>query len=153
MRCASMAGEPGILADDDAPGCVLARQTAAAPGAVPLWGQSGDFIVTVGTMKVRIELDGIFGIGSGFCYWPGFAAHAVEYDRPFLSETGYRSFLGIHADPAPGLTPDAFAAKVIAAHVARELRAGCLPSRRAIARAGRVRREGARPHRDRRPRL
>ena len=113
-------GEPGILADDDAPGCVLARQTAAAPGAVPLWGQSGDFIVTVGTMKVRIELDGIFGIASGFCYWPGFAAHAVEYDRPFLSETGYRSFLGIHAEPAPGLTPDAFAAKVIAAHVARE---------------------------------
>jgi hypothetical protein len=113
-------GEPGILAGPDAPGCALDRATAAAPGALPLWGQSGEFIITVDGMEVRIALDGVFGIGSGFCFWPGFAAHAVDYDRPFLSETGYRSFLGIHADSAPGLMPDAFAAKVIAANVARE---------------------------------
>ena len=115
-------GEKGFLAHDDAPGCALARETAAVPGAVPLWGQTGDFIVAVGAMRIRIERDGLFGIGSGFSFWPGFAAHAVEWDRPFLSETGYRSFLGIHAAPVPGLTPDAFAAKVIAAHVARELK-------------------------------
>lgn len=115
-------GQRGILADDDAPGCVLIRHTAAAPGAVPLWGQSGDFIVTVGTMKVRIELDGMLGLGSQFLYWPGFSAHAVEFERPFLSETGYRSFIGIHAEPTPGLMPDAFAARMIAAHVRQELK-------------------------------
>lgn len=115
-------GEPGILADDDAPGNVLTRETAAAPGTVPIWGQEGDFVITVGSMRVRIELDGMFGIGCGFCFWPGFAAHAVDCDRPFISETGYRSFLGIHAEPAPGFIPDAFAGKIIAAHVARELK-------------------------------
>lgn len=115
-------GNSGILAHDNAPGYVLARRTAAAPGAVPLWGQTGDFVIEVSGMKVRIELDGMFGIGSGFCYWPGFAAHAVEYDRPFLSGTGYRSFLGIHAEPEPDLTPDTFAAKIIAAYVGRELK-------------------------------
>ncbi|WP_315767574.1 MULTISPECIES: hypothetical protein [unclassified Bradyrhizobium] len=39
--------EPGYLADDDAPGCVLDRKTRARKGKVPLWGQSGAFEVTV----------------------------------------------------------------------------------------------------------
>ena len=115
-------GEPGILAHDDAPGYVLARETTASPGESPLWGQTGNLAIEVGGMAVRIEMEGLFGIGSGWGFWPGFCAHAVEWDKPFLSETGYRSFLGIHADPAPGLTPDTFAAKVIEAHIARELR-------------------------------
>jgi len=115
-------GEPGILAGDDAPGCILERDTAAASGTVPLWGQAGDFTVTAGTMRVRIELDGMFGIGGRYLLWPGFSAHAVDYGRPFLSETGYRSFIGIHAPFVPGMTPDAFAREIIAAHVARELK-------------------------------
>lgn len=113
-------GDTGILADDDAPGYVLARAAAADSGTVPLWGQDGDFLITACAMRVRIELDGMFGIGSHCVYWPGFAAHAVDFDKPFLSETGYRSFLGLHADPVAGLLPDEFAAKVIAAYVARE---------------------------------
>lgn len=115
-------GDSGIRADENAPGYVLPRETAAAPGAVPLWGQEGEFIIDVDGMRVRVELDGMFGIGSTYLYWPGFAAHAVDYDRPFLSQTGYRSFVGIHAEPAPGVTPDTFAEKIIAAHVARELK-------------------------------
>src|SRR5262245_21500524 len=59
-------GEPGICADDDSPGYVLPRETAAEAGAVPLWGQEGEFIIVVNGMRVRIELDGMFGIGSGF---------------------------------------------------------------------------------------
>lgn len=115
-------GEPGILAGDEAPGCVLERRTAAAPGNVPLWGQCGEFTLSVGTMQVRIEMDGMFGIGATFQYWPGFAARVVDEDRPFLSETGYRSFLGIHAVPEGRLAVDEFVGKVIAAYVARELK-------------------------------
>lgn len=115
-------GDKGILAHDDAPGSVLARETAAVPGALPLWGQAGTFEVDAAGMAVRIEIEGFFGIGTGWGFWPGFAAHAVNPDKPFLSETGYRSFLGVHAEPQPGLTPDTFAAKVIEAYVAKELR-------------------------------
>jgi hypothetical protein len=115
-------GERGILADEHAPGCVLARETAAATGEVPLWGQEGDFIVTVAAMRVRIELDGMYGLGIHHLFWPGFAAHAVDEDRPFLSETGYRSFIGIHADPAPGLATDEFVSKIITTYVTRELK-------------------------------
>lgn len=114
-------GDSGILAHDDAAGYVLARETAAAQGAVPLWGQTGGFIVETAGMSVRIEIEGMFGIGSGWGFWPGFAAHAVDRAKPFLSETGYRSFLGIHADPHPGMTPDSFAAMVIETYVEREL--------------------------------
>ncbi|MEM1276839.1 MAG: hypothetical protein AAGH74_09945 [Pseudomonadota bacterium] len=114
-------GDKGILAHDDAPGYVLARETIAEAGTIPLWGQTGSFTVRVADMTVRIEIEGLFGSGSGWSFWPGFAAHAVDLDAPFLSETGYRSFLGIHAEPVPGLTPDTFAAKIIEAFVARDL--------------------------------
>jgi len=114
--------EPGILADDDAPGCVLARETRAADGAVPLWGQSGSFVLVHGAMRVRIELEGLFGIGSSFMAWPGFSAHAVDWGKPFLSETGYRSFLGLGGALEPGHTPESFCAAIIEAHVARALK-------------------------------
>ena len=67
-------------------------------------------------------MDGVFGICATASYWPGFSAHAVDVERPFISQTGYRSFLGVHADPTPGLTPETFVAEVIAAHVRRELK-------------------------------
>jgi hypothetical protein len=77
-------------------------------------GQTGEFIIEHEGMRVRFELNGLFGIGSSVGFWPGFAAHAVDPDKPFLSQTGYRSFLGIHADPAPGLLPVEFVSRVIA---------------------------------------
>lgn len=112
---------PGILADDDAPGCVLDRLTRAPNGTVPLWGQSGSFMVDCAGMRVRIEIDGLFGIAWHSC-WLGFAAHAVDRDAPFLSETGYRSFLGAGGPLTPGHTPETFAAEIIAAHVQTELK-------------------------------
>ncbi len=114
--------EPGILADEDSPGNVLDRETRAPEGAVPLWGQSGTFEITHGTMRVRIEMDGMFGISACHVPWLGFAAHAIELDQRFLSETGYRSFVGLRGELEAGFTPDAFVAEVIAAHVKRELK-------------------------------
>ena len=123
-------GNRGILADETSPGNVLAHETAAAPDAVPLWGQKGSFIVAAAGIRVRIEMDGVFGICATSSFWPGFAAHAVDFDRPFISETGYRSFLGIYAAPVPDITPDSFAAEIIAAH--------CPPGHEGTARAHRA---------------
>jgi hypothetical protein len=109
--------DPGILADDDAPGCALDRATAAPVGTVPLWGQSGAFEITCERMRVSIEMEGVFGIGATSMAWLGFAAHAVEWDRPFLSETGYRSFLGVGGTLQSGFTPETFATAIITAHV------------------------------------
>ena len=47
---------------------------------------------------------------------------AVDFERPFLSGTGYRSFLGIHRAAKPGLLPDAFAAEVVADYVRNRLK-------------------------------
>jgi hypothetical protein len=114
-------GDRGILADDDAPGCVLERETAASIDTPPLWGQSGDFCVIVGAMRVRVRTHGMFGIGMSWHFWPGFCAYAVDYDRLFLSETGYRSFLGIHADLVPDMTPESFAQAILTSFVDRNL--------------------------------
>jgi len=114
--------EAGILANDDAPGRVLDRLTAASRGMAPLWGQSGSFEVVYGKMRVAVEMDGLFGIGARFMVWPGFAAHALDWDKPFLSETGYRSFLGVGGALEPGLTPCGFAERMIAAYVKKALK-------------------------------
>lgn len=116
------AGEPGIIAGPDAPGCILERETAAPSGTAPLWGQTGTFEIEYGEMRVRIALEGIFGIGATVFYWPGFSAHVVEPDKPFLSGTGYRSFLGLSGDPMPGMAPQDFAAGVIRQHIERDLK-------------------------------
>ena len=76
-------GDPGILADDDASGRALERAFASVPGDVPLWGQKGDFVIEVNGMQVRIEIEGVFGIGSSFQFWPGF------YRRMWLTGVGY----------------------------------------------------------------
>lgn len=115
-------GDAGICAHDDAPAYVLARATQAEPGTVPLWGQTAAFELAVTGAAVRIEMDGLFGIGSSTCFWLGFSAHAIDWQRPFISETGYRSYLGIGADPVPGLTPVAYAEQCVMAYVRRELR-------------------------------
>jgi hypothetical protein len=118
-------GDLGILGGPDAPGYVLMRETAAPPGTVPMWGQQGDFTVTIDDMPVHITMDGMIGVYAGMNVWPGFSANAVEPDKPFLSETGYRSFLGANANMMPGMTPDVFAREVIAAHIAAHIKEEC----------------------------
>jgi len=115
-------GEPGILAGPDAPGCMLEHQTAAPVGTVPFWGQIGDFIIEVESMRIRVEMDGMFGICARHISWMNFSAHAVDWDKPFLSETGYRSFMGLNTPLVLGMTPDQFAAEVIANQVRQELK-------------------------------
>jgi hypothetical protein len=110
----------GICGGPDAPACVLERETAAPPGTVPMWGQEGSFTIDFRSIPVRIEQDGMFGIGASSGNFLGFGAHAVDYDRPFISETGYRSFLGLHGDVPAGMTPDMVAGEAVKAYVDRE---------------------------------
>jgi hypothetical protein len=56
----------------------LGRLLAAVPGQVPLWGQHGGFVVTVGGCRVVIRSDGL-----------SLHASAFDWDKPFLNETGY----------------------------------------------------------------
>lgn len=114
-------GDVGILAQEDASGYVLARETTADEGQVPLWGQTGSFVIEVHSIRIRIEMEGLFGIGS-HSLWLGFSARAVDLDRPFISDTGYRSFLGVWMEPAQSITPDMFAAEIITAYVRRDLK-------------------------------
>jgi hypothetical protein len=122
--------EPGIIAGDDAPGCVLERLTRAEDGTEPLWGQTGAFEIVHGGMRVQIEMEGIFGVASNVFPWLGFAAHAVEWGKPFLSETGYRSFIGLRGGLQSGMTPDSFAREIVSLHVSRELKGKLLAIKR-----------------------
>lgn len=62
---------------------VFEEHNRAAPGVVPLWGQSGEWVVSVDGMRVRVEKRG-----------GDLSLHVVDYDKPFLSQTGFWSCLG-----------------------------------------------------------
>ncbi|MFJ0380798.1 klcB, partial [Bordetella bronchiseptica] len=97
----------GCQADQDAAGCVIDRHCSAAPGDVPCWGQAGQFLVEVEGLRALVDFGG--GIGAMGCH---FAFNVVDLDKPFISETGYRS----HFDRLRGgMTVDAVAAAIFAA--------------------------------------
>ena len=108
---------PGYLADETSPGCVLRRETESPPGEVPLWGQKGSFILELEAFRARIETPGIFGGLHFDRFWLGFDAHAIDRDRLFLSESGFRSFLSVGAEVWPKITVDLFCRGIIDAHV------------------------------------
>ncbi len=111
-------GDPAILGGSNASARVLERETAAPDGQVPLWGQTGSFLVQpCKGMLARIEMDGLFGLCGGL--YPTFAVHAVNPDAPFLSETGYRSFHGWRFPVEPGMTTAAYAEAIIRDYVQR----------------------------------
>ena len=62
----------------------------------------------------------MLGIGTMAMFWPSFAAHEVDYDKPFISETGYRSFMGPRVEVMKGIAPDEFASKVLRPYVVGE---------------------------------
>jgi hypothetical protein len=115
-------GAPGILAGGDASGCVLARKTAAKWGSVPLWGQDGVFEVQSAGMQINVEMNGMFGIGATAMPYLGFSVRAIDCCKPFLSETGYRSFLGVSVTPENGMMTAEFVCRVVELHVADELK-------------------------------
>ena len=110
----------GILAGPDGPGYQLERATTAPEGTIPKWGQTGSYIVDVNGIKIRVEQSGMLGIGSMAMFWPSFEAHAVEYDKPFISETGYRNFMGPRVEVMTGIAPDQFAREVIKGYLRDE---------------------------------
>lgn len=73
-------------------------------------------------MHVRIELDGVFRIGTTALQFPGFAAHVVDRDAPFLSDTGFRSFLGFTMLLTPDLAVESYIREAIAHQIKTELK-------------------------------
>lgn len=74
------------VANPNAAGHLVERHCSAAPGTVPMWGQRGEFLITVSGVRAVVELRDGFGR-----YRVGFAFHVVDADKPFISETGYKS--------------------------------------------------------------
>ncbi len=111
----------GICAPDGY-GSKLEREAAAAAGTIPKWGQAGSFVIDHEGMEARVELDGLFGIGSFYDFWPGFKAYAVNRRKPFISDTGFRSFSGYgYSELIPGLTPDQFVGEMLTNHIENQL--------------------------------
>jgi hypothetical protein len=94
----------------DAAGYLVERHCRAAPGAVPMWGQRGEFLITVSGVRAVVE------VGDGFGRFRiGFAFHVVDADKPFISETGYKS----HFETTKGgRTVEQVAIAVFSAHLA-----------------------------------
>lgn len=111
----------------------LERATASRWPTVPVWGQTGQFPLDLTVPEVparrrapallerHVRIRVAFG---GF--ESGFAVHAMDWDVPFISETGYRSFHGYWGTLAPGTTVDAFVRAAILAYLMDECEGGRL---------------------------
>ena len=73
-------------AEKDSAGHVIERHCKAVPGQVPMWGQTGQFVIEVDGIRALV----MFGDGFGLCR-AHYRFHAVDLDTPFISPTGYRS--------------------------------------------------------------
>lgn len=78
----------------------LEAKFAAPPGQVPGWGQAGEFLLEVEGMRIVVRMcpDSM----SNHC---GAELSAVDFDKPFLSATGYRHQY-MHATQHLGRTVD-----------------------------------------------
>lgn len=110
----------GLIAPDSPWRSMIARLQAEHEGA-PRWGLGGSFEIAFLGVPVRIEMEDMLGIGASSGYWLGFAAHAVDAGRPFVSETGYRSVLGCGGPLKIDIGPEAFVAAVLERHVETQL--------------------------------
>ena len=126
-------GDAGVLAGPEAAECRLDVATAAPLGQIPIWGQPGDFVLDVCGMRVRIEVDGVFGIGATALQFPGFAAHVVDRDALFLSDTGFRSFLGFTMPLTPRVIVESYIREAITHRVKTELKRKVLRVRASFA--------------------
>ncbi|CAD7741817.1 Protein KlcB (plasmid) [Xanthomonas hydrangeae] len=77
----------GSNGDEDAASRVVERYCQAAPGEVPMWGQVGEFLIEVDGVRAVVEI----GRGYRRVFDRYYAFHAVDLDRPFISETGFRA--------------------------------------------------------------
>lgn len=94
----------GSQGDQEAAGCLIDRYCSAEPGDVPGWGQLGQFLIEAKGLRALVDFGG--GIGLMGCH---FVFNAVDLDKPFVSETGYRS----HFDRLRGgITVDAAASAI-----------------------------------------
>ena len=109
----------GILTDEGA--ATLLEDAAAAPdGEVPMWGQRGNFVLRVGLTLIRFEVDGIYGVCDPF----HFSIHAVNWDKPFPSGTGYRSFFTSMQHVPVGATVADWVADSVQRYIREECRKG-----------------------------
>lgn len=63
----------------------LAAKFAAPAGQVPKWGQAGEFLLEVDGIRMVVKMD-VRNLAN-HC---GAELHAVDFDKPFISRTGYR---------------------------------------------------------------
>lgn len=66
----------------------LRKALAAAPGAVPLWGQAGEFLIDHAGMRAIVQMNGGFGMW-GYC-----SLRAASAGGLFVSDTGFLSLMG-----------------------------------------------------------
>lgn len=79
-------------------GSQLRKQLAAPAGVVPGWGQAGEYLLEVDSMRLRVVVDP-WGINRTY----SLSFHAVDASAKFISESGYLSQF-LHPDKHVGQT-------------------------------------------------
>jgi hypothetical protein len=85
----------GSRARDNSVGAVIEQHCAAVRGTAPKWGQRAEFIVNVEGVRAIVVIRDAMRDHAPMEF------HAIDFDRPFISPTGYQSHF---FNPRPGKT-------------------------------------------------
>ncbi|WP_230960404.1 hypothetical protein [Burkholderia pseudomultivorans] len=92
-------------------GEIIEQHCRAEAGHIPMWGQAGEFLINVSGVRSIVEVDDGFGRFRVF-----FKFHAVDVNKQFISETGFRSHFEVFQS---GQTVDEVAKAIFAAFLAK----------------------------------
>ncbi|KVW77424.1 hypothetical protein WK99_27915 [Burkholderia ubonensis] len=92
-------------------GELIEQHCRAERGNIPMWGQAGEFLINVSGVRSIVEVDDGFGRFRVF-----FKFHAVDVNKQFISETGFRSHFEVFQS---GKTVDEVAKAIFAAFLAK----------------------------------
>lgn len=99
----------GCNAGEKDAACVISRYCCANEGAVPVWGQEGQFIIeSAGGLRAWVKIEAGCMIG-----YLSASFNAVDLDKPFISETGYRSYFFRLSEVWPGETVETHSQRIL----------------------------------------
>lgn len=103
----------------------------AKPGEEPMWGQPGRWVIEIAGCRADFHYGGLLD-------YLGNAAHVIDLEKPFISETGFRSFVGLgHGDVdgvigTGGLSPSAWFSRACAEQCATDMNGKRMPEPRLV---------------------
>lgn len=107
----------GACKDENAAGCLVEAYCRPTQGVIPMWGQTGDFLIVIKGIPCIVHYT--MSCHSSFNLFSNFSFHAIDKNQLFISETGYKSH---YENITYGKTVDEVASSIFKRYLTEDIR-------------------------------